>query len=479
MTPQQFPLITRTALAVLVGSLGACANLSGIAPVALLRDANSLGLPASADVSQWVSSQWWREFGDEHLNMLISQALVDNPSLKLVQSRLTRARAVTEVADAALLPQVNAGLDFTHQRYTSNGAVPAPLAGSERSSGTLQFSASWELDFFGKYRATLDAALGTVKAAQADAQAAQVLLSANVARSYFTTVRLNEQLVVARRTLALREETLNLVRDRVNAGLDTRLELSQSEGSVPEARQHIEALLEQQALAQNALAALIAQPNSHQVPTTVQLLAIKNVATPSTLQADLLGRRADIVAARWRVEAARHDIINAKTQFYPNINLNAFAGFSSIGLERLLDPGSRQWGVGPALRLPIFEGGRLRANLIGKTADYDAAVESYNAAVIDAIHDVADQLVSVKSIARQRVQQQAAQAAAEAAHEIAMQRFKAGLGNYLNVLASEIPLLAQRSQAVELAARALDARVALIRAVGGGYAPDVVAAAPH
>ena len=478
MTSQQIPRLHLSALAVLVTSLTACAIMSGIEPTAVVRNAASFDLPVATPV-ELASTSWWREFGDEQLNTLISQALADNPNLKLVQSRLVRARAVTEVVDAALLPQVNAGLDFTHQRYTSNGAVPAPLAGSERSSGTLQFSASWELDFFGKYRATLDAALGTVKAAQADAQAAQVLLSANVVRSYFTIVRLNEQLVVARRALALREEALNLVRDRVNAGLDTRLELSQSEGSVPEARQHIEALLEQQALAQNALAALIAQPNGHQVPVTVQLLAIKNVANPSTLQADLLGRRADIVAARWRVEAARHDIINAKTQFYPNINLNAFAGFSSIGLERLLDPGSTQWGVGPALRLPIFEGGRLRANLIGKTADYDAAVESYNAAVFDAIHDVADQLVSVKSIARQQVQQQAAQAAAEAAHEIAVQRFKAGLGNYLNVLASEIPLLAQRNQAVELAARALDARVALIRAVGGGYASDVVTAAPH
>lgn len=193
------------------------------------------------------------------------------------------------------------------------------------------------------------------------------------------------------------------------------------------------------------------------------------------MPADLLGRRADITAARWRVEAARQDVRNAKTQFYPNINLTAFAGFSSIGLDRLLDSGSGQWSVGPALRLPLFEGGRLRANLTGKTADYDAAVESYNATVIDAIHDAADQLVSVSSVARQQVQQKAAQEAAEHAFEIAVQRYKAGLGNYLNVLAAETSVLNQRRLAVDLAARALDARVGLIRAMGGGYQPDTTA----
>jgi outer membrane protein TolC len=162
---------------------------------------------------------------------------------------------------------------------------------------------------------------------------------------------------------------------------------------------------------------------------------------------------------------------SAKAQFYPNINLVAFAGLSSIGLGNLLDAGSLQYGVGPAIRLPIFEGGKLRANLRGKTADYDAAVESYNAAVVDAIHEVGDQLASGQSIARQQVQQQQAAQAAEAAYDIAVQRYKAGLGNYLNVLAAENAVLAQRRLAVDLAARALDTQVGLARALGGGYTP--------
>ena len=460
--------------------LAGCADMSGITPQSSLRDAPSLGLaPAPVDAAPQapLQAEWWREFGDETLNRLVAQSLQDSPSLKLTQARLARAQAATEVASAATLPQVNGQLDLTRQRYTANGAVPPPLAGSISESGTAQLSASWELDFFGKNRAALDAALGSANAAGADAQAARVLLASQVARTYFQLVRLNEQAGVARRTLAQREETLKLVQDRVNAGLDTRLELRQSEGGLPESRLQLETVLEQMALTGNALKALTGQPNSDQVLVPSAQSAIKNVALAAAIPADLLGGRADIAAARWRVEASSKDVVNAKTQFYPNINLVAFAGFSSIGLGRLLDSGSQQWGVGPALRLPIFDAGRLRANLRGKTADLDAAVESYNAAVIEAVRDVADQVASSQAIVRQQAEQGAAQRAAEDAYQIAVQRYKAGLGNYLNVLTAETSVLAQRRLAVDLAGRALDTQVALMRALGGGYQQQAASSA--
>jgi NodT family efflux transporter outer membrane factor (OMF) lipoprotein len=454
-----------------------CADMSGITPQSSLRDAPSLGLnPASAAPSEAkaqapVAAEWWRDFGDEPLNRLIGQALETSPSLKLAQARLARAQAVTEVADASTLPQLNAQVDLTRQRYTANGAVPPPLAGSISESGAAQISANWELDFFGKNRAALDAALGSANAAQADAQAARVLLASQVARTYFQLVRLNEQALVARRTLAQRAETLKLVQDRVNAGLDTRLELRQSEGGLPDARLQLEVLQEQTVLTRNALGALIGQPNGDFAINPSAQAAIKNIAVAAIIPADLLGRRADIAAARWRVEASSKDVVNAKAQFYPNINLAAFAGFSSIGLNRLLESGSQQWGVGPALRLPIFDAGRLRANLRGKSADLDAAVESYNAAVIDAVRDVADQVASSQAIGRQQAEQHAAQEAAEGAYEIAVQRYQAGLGNYLYVLTAETSVLSQRRLAVDLADRALETQVALMRALGGGYTP--------
>lgn len=457
--------------------LSGCADMSGIHPQASLRDVSTLGLaaasatPAAAAVAApaGVATEWWRDFGDEQLNALVAQALQNNPSLKLAQARLARAQAVTEVADAATLPQLNGQVDLTRQKYSANGAVPPPLAGSIRESGTAQLSASWEIDFFGKYSAALEAALGSARAAQADADAARVLLASQVARSYFQLARTQEQLTVARRTLAQRQETLALVQDRVNAGLDTQLELRQSEGGLPEARLQIETLQEQLALGRNALGALIGQPDGALALVPPALPAIKKVAMPAQLPADLLGRRADVAAARWRVEAASKDVASAKTQFYPNVNLVAFAGFSSIGLGRLFDAGSQQWGVGPALRLPIFDAGRLRANLRGKTADLDGAVESYNAAVIDAVRDVADQVASAQSITRQQTEQRAAQEAAEGAYDIAVQRYKAGLGNYLHVLTAESSVLNQRRLAVDLAARALDTQVGLARALGGGY----------
>ena len=462
------------AAALMATGITGCADMSGIAPLAMARDASSLGLTASSGTpaSAEVSAEWWRDFGDEQLNQAMAKALHASPTLKLAQARLARAQAVTEVADAATLPQLNGQLDATRQRYTANGAVPPPLAGSVRSSGTAQLNASWELDFFGKNRAALDAALGSANAAQADAQAARVLLASQVARTYFQMLRFNAQSVVARRTLAQREETLKLVQDRVNAGLDTRLELRQSEGGLPEARLQLQTVQEQMALTRNALDALIGQPNSALALVPSAQAAIKIVALTPQINADLLGRRADIAAARWRALASASDVVNAKSQFYPNINLVAFAGLSSIGLSRLVDSGSQQWSVGPALRLPVFDAGRLRANLRGKTADFDAAIESYNAAVIDAVHDVADQIASSQAIVGQQAEQRAAQEAAESAYEIAVQRYKAGLGNYLNVLTAETAVLAQRRLAVDLAARVLDTQVALIRALGGGYAPE-------
>lgn len=466
--------LIQSALLILAAlGLSACASMTGIQAQATLRDAPSLGLPAEQSASITLEAQWWREFGDEQLNRLMDEALVSNPSLKIVQARMARAQAGVDVTDAASGPQLTAGIDATRQLFTANGLIPPPLAGSIYETGTAQLSGSWELDFFGKNRAALDAALGNARAAQADADAARMLLASNVARSYFSLARLNDQLGVAQRLLAQRTQALRLVQDRVNAGLDTRLELRQSEGTLPDARLQIEILQEQLTLARHALSALLGQPNRALALDLPSLSAIKNIATATTVPSDLLGRRADIAAARWRVEAASQDVSSARSQFYPNVNLVAFAGFSSIGLDRLLGAGSEQWGVGPALRLPLFDGGRLRANLRGKTADLDAAIESYNAAVIDAVRDVADQLASRQAVSRQQVEQRAAQTFAENAYDIAVQRYEAGLGNYLNVLTAETTVLNQRRQGVDLAARALDTQVSLMRALGGGYRADL------
>jgi len=203
-----------------------------------------------------------------------------------------------------------------------------------------------------------------------------------------------------------------------------------------------------------------------------RLGALHAVALPAALPVDLLGRRPDLAAARWRIETATQDVAAARAEFYPNVNISAFIGFSTIGIDRLIRTGSEQYGVGPAIHLPIFDAGRLRANLRGRAADLDVAVETYNGSVVDAVREAADQLGSLQSIERQRRDQALAQAAAESAYDLATQRYRAGLGTYLTVLTAENNVLAQRRLTADLDARALDTQVALVRALGGGYAAD-------
>ncbi len=458
---------------VVAASLAACASYSDTANPARALDAQTLGLneqgSAGAAQAGTIDSQWWRALGDAQLSALVDRALANSPSLRLAQARLARVQAGKDAVHGAELPQVTASTDLTRQLFTANSIYPPPLGGANANTGDLRVSVGWELDFFGKNRESLEAAVGQERAAQADAQAARVLLASSVARSYIALQRITAQLAVAERTLAQRSQTKALVQDRVNAGLDTQLELQQSDGALPEARLQIETLNEQRALALNALASLTAQPLANLHLDLPAQIASSPAAVAQSIPLDLLGRRADIVAARWRIEAASHDVAVAKTLFYPDINLAAFAGFNSIGFDKLLQSGSEQRGVGPAGRLPLFEGGGLRANLRGKKADLDLAIENYNALVIEAVHDVADQLTSVKAIASQQREQAAAQASAESAYAIATQRYQAGLGNYLNVLSAETTVLTQRRLAVDLAARALDTHVQLVRALGGGY----------
>lgn len=466
---------TLTVAALAAALLAGCADMKNIGPSAQMRNAGELGLPAAtanADAQALgPAADWWTSFGDPQLDRLVADALAGNPNLGVAAARVAKAQAGVALARSADLPQVNGALDLNRQKFSSNYIYPAPLGGSTVNMGNLQASAGWELDFFGKHSGELSAALGQVRAAEAERDAARVLLASNVVRAYLQWARLLGQREVAEHTLKQRQQMLGLVQDRVKAGLDNQLEVRQNETGRADTRTSIAALNQQIDASRNALAALLGRPNLPEGISPPQLGQFKAMAIPSELSADWLGRRADIVAARWRVEAARGEVQVARAQFYPNINLTAFVGFQSLGFDNMLKSGSAQWGVGPAIRLPIFEGGRLRANLRGKSADVDAAIESYNATVIDAMRDVADQSQGVQSVALQQREQASALRAAEGAYDIAQQRYKAGLGTYLHVLSAETAVLAQRRQQVDLAAQALLGQVGLAQAMGGGWQP--------
>ena len=458
-------------LAVVVLVAG-CASSAGIRSQASALEPQTVGLAPTASSVQAVPTEWWRNWGDARLSTVIEQALQAQPSLKVAQARLRRAQAATAGEEATGGLKINGSADATRQHFSANSIYPAPLGGSTRTLANAQIAGSWEFDFFGLHRSAIEAAVGSERAAAADLQAARNVLASNVAQTYVQLGRLLAQREVAQQALAQREQMLGLIRQRVDAGLDTRVELKQGEGALPDARVQIEQIDEQIVATRHALAALAALPPQSYDQLQPDLRALRTLALPDVLPADLLGRRADITAARWRMEAATQGVDVSKAQFYPNVSLTAFVGLSSIGLDRLTDAGSQHYGVGPAIHLPIFDAGRLRAQLRTRTADLDAAVESYNGAVLEAVRDTADQLNARQSLERQREQQAQARSAAEAAYDIATQRYRAGLSGYLTVLSAETALLNQRRQTVDLRARALTTQVALVRALGGGFAPD-------
>ena len=467
-----------TTLAALLSSallvLGGCANPGAVHSTAVL-------LGATADASSttpWPADRWWQAYGDSTLDRLVDQAIQGQPGLQLTQARLRQAQAAVGGAEAPQQPQVNAAVDLTDQRFTENGLVPPPLAGSVRWNNSGQIGLSWELDLFGRQRAALASAIGQLRAAEADTQAARVLLAGNVAAGYFNLARLVAQRSVGTQSLQQREQVLALVQQRVAAGLDTQVERRQAEGLIAQSRVEIEALEESIGRTRHALAELAGQRPDALDTLTPALATVRSTPLPAGLPADLLGRRADLVAQRWRVEAAQRDVDAARTLFYPNVNLSAFVGLSSIGLDKFLQAGSLTYGAGPALRLPIFEGGRLRANLGAKAAEVDAAVDGYNSALLRALREVADEIGSLQSLERQQRAQADASTAANIAYDLALQRYRAGLGNFLTVLTAQTNVLAQSRASTDLKARHLASEVALNRALGGGYATADLPSAP-
>jgi NodT family efflux transporter outer membrane factor (OMF) lipoprotein len=449
--------------------LAGCASYSGIFPAALRFNERTLA-DKSAPYANWPSENWWQELQDPVLTKLIEQALADNPGLQAAAARLRRATAIAGETESALAPQIEASLSSTRERFSERGLIPPPYAGTTHNINDLQLAGQWELDFFGKNREALRSALGEVRASEAEQQAARQLLATNVARSYYNLARLLAQHELAETRQRQRLDLAGLVERRVKAGIDTRVELEAAQGVIPENARDIAALDEQVALARHALAALIGNTPEAADDLAPKLPVVALLAVPKTLPADLLGHRADIVASRWRVEAAGHGMASTKAMFYPNINLRAFTGFSAIGFDQWLDSGSRQPGIGLAISLPIFDAGRLRNLYRISAANVDAAVAGYNGTLLDALRDVADQLTTLHSLDIQMERQQAALASAERSYGLALQRYQADISDRLTVLNVETGLIAQRRAAVDLQGRWIDSRIRLINALGGGFA---------
>lgn len=459
-------ILSLSALATAV-LLAACAPIPKLAEPAKPIAAEQAGLHAGTSAE--LSAEWWTAFKDPQLNALIERALAESPSLAAARARVARANAGIEGARAKDMPVVGAELDIQRTLLTENYIYPPPLGGSVITTGNLQAGISYDWDFFGKHKAELNAALGSARAAQADAAAARLMLSAQVARAYLTLGRVLAQQELLKSQLADREQAVALVRERTRAGLDNTADLRGAEAPVPELRRQAVSLGEQAGLLRNQLAALSAQPMDAVASLSPRLPDSIALTSQNALTLDLLGRRPDVVAARWRVEAAAQQVKVNRAQFYPDLTLSAFVGFNAIGLDKLLNSGSQQWGFGPSLRLPLFDTGALTAQLKGSAAEADAAVASYNGAVFEAVRDASDQLTTLQSLQGQQAEQQIALSTAESAYKLAEQRYAAGIGNRLPVLAAHGNVLSQQRQALDLRGLQLESQVGLMRSLGGGW----------
>ncbi len=453
--------------------LSACAGLPPAGPPARPKPAADYASAQTfaAPGRDFPADAWWRAYQDPSLDALIEEGLRGSPTLAAAQARVAKAEALQAQAGARELPTLTAQASVQDVKLSyNNGIPPAFTPQGLNGAGLVGLNFSYEFDFWGKNRAAVAAAASETRAAEAQAAEARLALSTGIAGAYADLVRLYAERDVAEQALRVRQDTVTLVSDRVANGLDTRAELSQAQAGAPTARERIAAIDEDIAIAKNRIAALMGEGPDRALaigrPGQLQIAAF---GLPARLSADLVGRRPDVAAARWRAEAAASRIGVAKAQFYPDINLVALAGFQSLGLSKLFASGSDMLQAGPALTLPIFEGGALRANLKGARADYAEAVAVYDGTVVRAFQETADAAASERALGTRLSEAQQALAANEDAWRTASLRYRGGLATYQSVLLAEDAMLQSRLTAADLQARAFALDVALIKALGGGF----------
>lgn len=456
-------------------ALAACASSGGLRPDGTPINPNSLAVArtlANVNVSPaaWPQADWWTSLGDSQLNALIAEALHDNPSLAEADARARQAQSEASEADADRKLEVGVTGSVAEARLPTT--LPPIGKGHNRAAKYVTGSFKWDLDLWGGERAAWEAALGQERAAEVDAHAARIELSTNVARAYVQLGYAYAQQDVAAAELARATEVRKLTQQRVSAGIDSQVQLEQSDSEVASAqvgKAQADRAIDAE---RSALSVLLGKgPDRGLTIARPRLLPPGAISVPSNLPVELLGRRADLVAARWRVEAADKDIDAAKTQFLPNVNITAMAGLIALGGGNLFQAKSRFYAVAPAISLPIFDGGRRRADLNGKDAQYDLAVAQYNDTLVRAVNEVCDDNDALRSLQIQIDAQQRALDAANDAWTLAEQRYKAGIGSYLEALSVRQELLVAQERMAALHAEQTDHSVQMIQALGGGYRP--------
>lgn len=437
---------------------------------AAFRDADAFGpwkTAAPADTA--VRGEWWRLFADPALDALESRALASNQDLRAAVARLEQARAAAGLSRSAAWPQVaiEPSLQREQTSTTTENVVPRDLTTTYRAP----LLASWELDLFGRVRRLTESARADAEASAATLEAVRLALTAEVAATYFGLQGLDRELGLLRDTTGLRRRALDLVAARLRSGAAGELDVVRAETELATAEAETAALTNRRSSLQTALAVLVGAPASEfeLAPRSPIAAPVSPPAVPAGLPADLLERRPDIAAAERALAASNARIGVAKAAFFPAISLTGRAGFVSSEVDTLFNRDSRSWSIGPSLYLPIFQGGRNRANLERSRAAYEEAVALFRQRVLIAFREVQDALTATRLLADQAAAQDRALVAARRAASLAQTRYDAGFVSYLEVIDAQRTSLATERASTQLATQRLTTGVVLIKALGGGW----------
>jgi outer membrane protein TolC len=407
--------------------------------------------PASVDIT-WPTEQWWQAYHDPQLDAWMTQALLANPSLKMAAARVRQAQAMAGLAEADEAPQVDYGAQMQRKRWPDDGFYgPGTLGRTTSWNNTQGLSLSYDLDLWGRERSQRLQALNLAQVAATDERAAALELQGNVLRAYVGLALRFAERDIAASAVAQQQQLVSLAQRRLQAGLGTQYELSQAQTPLPETLRQLDLAEEAIALSRHQLAALAGQP-----PTAgerlqrphLQLSAVPIL--PHSLPLALLGRR--------------------PAEFYPDIDLLGSLGSAAVqgaGLD-FLRYDKLTYGLGPALTLPIFDGGRLRAQLGERTANYDLAVEQYNQAVIAALRSVADVLTRLHSLHEQQQLVAHSLTLAQTNRHLAEVAHQRGLTDFRAVLQAQTEVFQQQRLQQQVLAAQLASQAQLWVALGGG-----------
>lgn len=457
-------------------ALAACAGLPPKAAAPTLPAGAPL-LAADAayrtDGTTWPQPEWWRAFGDDTLNQLVARALEHSPDLEAATARIASARALLAESRAQSGPQLSANASAAQIRLSDNGLFPPRLLGFNwYSQFDVGLNASYSFDWWGKHRAEIAGSLDAARAAEAEHASAALGIASAVVAEYY-----GWQSDAARRELALQDREAAALRAtitaaRASAQIERGDDANSAQLAVLSARDHLDELdgaLQRHRL---ALAALLACAPAELPALTTAALPQLRTGLPDNATLDLIARRPEIVASRWRVEAAARHLELARSNFLPDVSLRALVGLSSREIGHLLDAGSAAPQFSAALHLPLFDGGALRAGYAQQRAQLDQAVALYRGAIVGAAREVNEQLVMRAQWEQQEQLRSEQLAAAGQLRANAEQRATAGLSDQRPALEARHTWLGLGEAQIQTRYGRLCAELALIRALGGGYQMD-------